>query len=203
VGHCRSLFALLAVLVGSAVLADRLDRARAGRRDPPRQRLAPVRGRLHRSRALLLARRLAALRGDVRAAGTAASAFELTLEAELTPPFFMSTEGGTFRSRAPFCASGSFVEFDVGIETYEWRFTCDDGTGSLTVVLPPDATWKIIDGSGSYAASEAGDHCGEQLCRPWLGENCDFSRPIPGGEPFWASPTGTRSRRRSKSPARR
>jgi hypothetical protein len=111
----------------------------------------------------------------VRAAGTAASAFELTLEAELTPPFFMTSEGGTFRSRAPFCASGTFVEDDVG-NAWRWRFTCDDATGSLTVVLREDSTWRILDGSGNYAGLRgSGSLRGEQLC----GENCDLERPIP------------------------
>src|SRR5262245_1435142 len=113
-------------------------------------------------------------------ARSAPTAFELTLETALAPPLFMSTEGGTFRSQAPFCAGGRFVEFDNAIETVKWRFTCDDGTGSLTVLSLPDATLRIIDGSGSYAALRGGGSGrGEQLCKPWLGENCDLSKPIP------------------------
>ena len=117
----------------------------------------------------------AALVPAALAARTAATPFELTVETELTPPLFMSTEGGTFRSRAPFCASGTFVEFDNAIETAKWRFTCDDGTGSLTVFLFYVA-WEIIDGSGSYAGFRGtGTIRGEQLC----GDSCDRSRPIP------------------------
>ena len=44
-------------------------------------------------------------------AQSAASAFELTLEAALMPPDFMLSERMTFRSGAPFCASGRSVEF--------------------------------------------------------------------------------------------
>jgi hypothetical protein len=40
----------------------------------------------------------------------------------------------TFRSRAPFCTTGTFVEFG-GPGGTTWRFTCDDGTGSLTVSI--------------------------------------------------------------------
>ena len=105
--------------------------------------------------------------------------FELTLETALTPPLFMSTEGGTFTSRAPFCASGRFVEFDRAIETVKWRFTCDDGSGSVTVAVF-DVAWRIIDGSGSYAGARGeGSLRGEQLCKPWLGETCDLERPLP------------------------
>lgn len=114
----------------------------------------------------------------VHAAGTAVSALELTLEAELTPPFFMTAEGGTFRSRAPFCASGRFVE-DGDWYSATWRFTCDDGTGGLTVVLLPDATWRILGGSSSYAdlRGKGSLREGQLLC----GTNCDFGRPIPWG----------------------
>ena len=84
------------------------------------------------------------------AARTAASPFELTFEATPTtpsPPEYWAVEG-TFRSRAPFCASGRFVlaYYDEGGA----RFTCDDGTGSLTVGFGREG-WTIGDGAGSYA----------------------------------------------------
>jgi len=97
------------------------------------------------------------------AARTAASAFELTVQGRDT----LEWEGDvitltdlqwTFRSHAPFCASGTFREYG-GPGWSEWRFTCDDGTGGLTVSIarPWDhttswnTTWRILDGSGSYA----------------------------------------------------
>jgi hypothetical protein len=99
-------------------------------------------------------------------ARSAASAFELTVEGRDTWEWEGDVLLGvdlqwTFRSRAPFCATGTFVEFgEPGGTT--WRFTCDDGTGSLTVSIArawdhnPQAsvwntTWRILDGSGSYA----------------------------------------------------
>jgi len=132
-------------------------------------------------------------------ARTAASAFELTLEAEYLPPEFMTTEGGTFRSRAPFCAGGTFLQdvvqyADYGVERLQ--FTCDDGTGSLAVGFPPlsaGVAWRILDGSGSYAGLRGrGSQRWEQLC----GDNCDLGKPIPyrgtlvgvvdwGVEPDW------------------
>ena len=100
------------------------------------------------------------------AARTAASAFELTVQGRDTLHFEGNVITGselqwTFRSRAPFCATGTFAEFGPPAFT-EWRFTCDDGTGSLTVSIArpwdhdPEAkvwntTWLILDGSGSYA----------------------------------------------------
>ena len=93
-------------------------------------------------------------------ARAAASAFELTLEATLTPPFYLSPVKGTFRSGAPFCARGTFVE----PEERSLRFTCDDGTGGLTVSFLrwfernplANARWRILDGSGNYANLRGG-----------------------------------------------
>jgi hypothetical protein len=132
-------------------------------------------------------------------ARSAATAFELTFEAEFLPPDFMTTEGGTFRSRAPFCAGGTFVQGVVGYPD-GLQFTCDDGTGSLTVVFPPlseGGGWRILDGSGSYAGLRGrGSLRGEELCRPWLGENCNPNWRGTlvgvvdwGVEPEWVAPT--------------
>jgi hypothetical protein len=141
-------------------------------------------------------------------ARTAASAFELTLEAEYLPPDFMTTEGGTFRSRAPFCAGGTFVQDVVQFADYgvdRLQFTCDDGTGSLAVgFLPlsaqpaPGVAWRILDGSGSYAALRGiGTQRWEQLC-----DSCDLGKPILwrgtlmgvvdwGAEPDWPEDADT------------
>jgi hypothetical protein len=88
-------------------------------------------------------------------ARTAASAFELTLEGTITfdDDEVIRTQG-TFRSGAPFCATGTLVDPEPYGRVA--RFTCDDGTGSLTVsigqvFIPPwNNTWRILDGSGSY-----------------------------------------------------
>jgi hypothetical protein len=99
-------------------------------------------------------------------ARSSASAFELTVQGRDT----LQWEGNvitltelqwTFMSRAPFCATGTFLEYG-GPGGTTWRFTCDDGTGGLTVSIArawdhnPQAqvwntTWRILDGSGSYA----------------------------------------------------
>jgi hypothetical protein len=134
-----------------------------------------------------------------------ATAFELTFEAELEPPEFVTTRGGTFGSRAPFCASGSIVEVANDYVSATWRLTCDDGTGSLTVYLgAPDGGWRILDGSGSHTRLRGrGSVQAEMLCKPWLGESCDLGRPIPwrgtlvgvvdpeGADPETVAPTNT------------
>jgi hypothetical protein len=100
------------------------------------------------------------------AARSGASAFELTVEGrdtwEMDGDVLLGVDlQWTFRSRAPFCTTGTFVEFG-GPGGTTWRFTCDDGTGGLTVSIVqawdhnPQAqvwntTWRILDGSGSYA----------------------------------------------------
>ena len=98
--------------------------------------------------------------------GSAATGFELTLLGEIT----LSSDGtlssvGTFKSRAPFCAAGAFVDEDA----IHWgftrrRFTCDDGTGSLTARIAMreyysyqgETTWTILEGSGNYANLRGG-----------------------------------------------
>jgi hypothetical protein len=106
-------------------------------------------------------------------ARSAADAFELTLEVTDTwqweDEVLFERRVGTFRSRGAFCATGTFA--DEG----RWRFTCDDGTGSLTVAIVPiwnrgaprwNTTWRILDGSGSYAGFHGrGSLQGELLSR--------------------------------------
>jgi hypothetical protein len=94
----------------------------------------------------------------VHAAGTAASV-ELTLEGKLAMTGGQLVSQGTFRSGAPFCATGTFVdEGPIRPGGGKRQFTCDDGTGTLTVSIaqweyvgPPfNTTWQVLDGSGSY-----------------------------------------------------
>ena len=112
-------------------------------------------------------------------ARTSASAFELTLEARWYDPWVFSPQAATFRSRAPFCATGTFVEDAYG-DRRQWRFTCDDGTGSLTVsVSRYNTAWRIVGGSGSYAGFHgrgslqgevlACESCDPELGFPWRG----------------------------------
>ena len=96
---------------------------------------------------------------------TSATPFELTVQGRDTwhlggnPRGPLAELQWTFRSRAPFCATGTFVEYG-GPGWSKWHLTCDDGTGSLTVLLsrPWDhqtpvwnTTWRILDGTGRYA----------------------------------------------------
>ena len=98
------------------------------------------------------------------AARTAANPFELTFEATpTTPPEYWAVEG-TFRSRAPFCASGTFfLSYETGV-----RFTCDDGAGSLTVGFGRKR-WTIGDGAGSYAGFRGKGSLQVETPIPWRG----------------------------------
>jgi hypothetical protein len=90
-------------------------------------------------------------------ARTAASAFELTLEEAFTFEDEVVKHHGTFTSGAPFCGTGTMV--DALSPHGALQLACDDGTGSLTLSIAPvsqvpstwNATWRIVDGSGSYA----------------------------------------------------
>jgi hypothetical protein len=99
-------------------------------------------------------------------ARTAATGFQLTVQGRDTwhlggvaPGEPLAELQWTFRSRPPFCATGTFVEYG-GPGWARWHLMCDDGTGSLTVSFtrPWDhqapvwnTTWRILDGSGRYA----------------------------------------------------
>ncbi|HET9242910.1 MAG TPA: hypothetical protein VFN99_05660 [Gaiella sp.] len=95
-------------------------------------------------------------------ARSAATEFELTFEGtwEWNDVYFFGRfRGGTFRSRAPFCATGTFVEDPWSSAGTTWRFTCDDGTGGLTVSTPDPGfylAWQGVEGSGSYADLRGG-----------------------------------------------
>jgi hypothetical protein len=107
------------------------------------------------------------------AARSEPSAFELTVEGTWEwnvywGPFQEGT--GTFRSRAPFCATGTFVEDPYVGGATTWRLTCADGTGGLTVSVFDEFVfrWQIVDGSGSYAGLRGGGslRSGEALGSP-------------------------------------
>lgn len=105
------------------------------------------------------------------AASSVAATFELTIDGRHEPvPVsadypFGGRHTGRFTSKPPFCLSGSLVDLQVvapsGVPVSNKRlFTCDDGTGTLTISIgnpiaehgPPfRATWSILDGNGSYA----------------------------------------------------
>jgi hypothetical protein len=93
------------------------------------------------------------------AARTAASPFELVFqgrwEGEVDPEGFPSVFVGTFTSVAPFCDSGTadYPDSDTRV-----RYTCSDGSGSLTIGPSPTplgvrrgGEWTIVEGSGQYA----------------------------------------------------
>jgi hypothetical protein len=119
---------------------------------------------------------------------TAASAFELTLEGALAGTPADVTSQGTFRSQAPFCSTGTFVDLGPighGNVNGKRRFTCDDGTGSVTVAIaqmeyyppfcgPSDSvrpsictTWRILEGSGSYARLRGNGSLRAELLSDW------------------------------------
>jgi hypothetical protein len=107
------------------------------------------------------------------AARSAASPFELVLTGghEAVPPSqafpFGIRHTGTFRSGAPFCPSGTYVDlaYDAlnGLEDLR-RFSCDDDTGTLDVAMemwfehksPFADTWRIVGGSGRFDGLRGG-----------------------------------------------
>jgi hypothetical protein len=68
---------------------------------------------------------------------------------------------GRFTASAPFCPVGTAVDIrDIEVEplTVLRTYTCDDGSGSFTALMPALAgehggtgTWKIVAGTGRYA----------------------------------------------------
>jgi len=101
------------------------------------------------------------------AARSSASPFELVLTGghEAVPPSqafpFGIRHTGTFRSGAPFCPSGTYVDlvYDAlnGADDLR-RFSCEDGTGTLVVATemwfehksPFTDTWRVVGGSGRF-----------------------------------------------------
>jgi hypothetical protein len=103
--------------------------------------------------AIGLAGLIAVTAATALAARSTASPFELIVEGKETWEYYVPVSiEETFTSRAPFCPTGTVVDLPVGK-----RFTCDDGTGSLTFSRIPQwrgdmtAEWQIVQGSDSYA----------------------------------------------------
>ena len=150
------------------------------------------------------------------AAASAAAPFELTIDGRHEPvPVsddypFGGRHTGRFTSKPPFCASGSLVDLKIVVSggapvSNNRLFTCDDGTGTLTLSIvnpiaehdPPfNSTWTILEGSGSYAGIRGtGTYRGEYVSGGPT--SCPSS-----SETLWmASRTETRSHRRSRSRA--
>jgi hypothetical protein len=118
------------------------------------------------------------------AASSAAQSVELTIDGRHEPvPVsadypFGGRHTGAFTSRPPFCASGSLVDLQVVVSggapvSNRRLFTCDDGTGTLTLSIfnpsaehdrPFQSTWTILEGSGSFAGLRGtGTYRGEFL----------------------------------------
>jgi hypothetical protein len=93
------------------------------------------------------------------AAGSAAKPFELVFNGGYEWEWAdFPVAAGAFSSKAPFCEAGSArdVQFGNGIAR---RFTCADGSGSITLRLGAsgpewtgDGDWSIVEGTGQYAA---------------------------------------------------
>lgn len=109
---------------------------------------------------------VAATAAVARGSSAAPTAFTLTLDGSHVPdpglPAGLRHEG-PFTASAPFCPQGRAVDTKdvsdlppVGLVVLR-AFTCDDGTGSFTALLPATGehsgggTWRIVDGTGKYA----------------------------------------------------
>jgi hypothetical protein len=118
------------------------------------------------------------------ATSSVAAQFELTIDGRHEPVAvsadypFGGRHTGRFTSKPPFCASGSLVDLKIVVSggapvSNNRLFTCDDGTGTLTLSIfnpiaehdPPfRSTWAILDGSGNYAGLRGtGTYRGEFL----------------------------------------
>jgi hypothetical protein len=124
------------------------------------------------------------------AARTAASPFELVLQGryEGFVPGDVLLDGrlvATFTSGAPFCESGTAADVELPRASDGGgarRYTCGDGSGSLTLAERTRAgdyfwngEWTIVEGSGRYMGVRGkGTFIGELLSGdPW-----DFATPI-------------------------
>ena len=94
------------------------------------------------------------------AARSAASPFELVAidRYEGDCPDWWTCPGGTyvgtFTSGAPFCQSGTTLDDVAGLGQKARRYTCSDGSGSLTLAehgTGPAGDWTIVEGSGHHA----------------------------------------------------
>jgi hypothetical protein len=115
----------------------------------------------------LLVTAVAAIAALAGGAGAAPTQFTLTLEGSHVPDSSLPgglRHEGPFTASAPFCPAGKAVDvehvsdaFPLGLVVLR-KFTCDDGTGSFTALLPVTAEhaangrgrWQIVDGAGQY-----------------------------------------------------
>jgi hypothetical protein len=132
------------------------------------------RSRTHVVAAVALA--LAGLLGTSAIAEPAASTarrpspFELVIDGSRNPVAPTSTfslgyrREGSYAASAPFCATGDFVDLEYGLSG-DWitgvsRFTCGDGSGSVTArtwlvsaddeLVSSVGAWQILEGTGEY-----------------------------------------------------
>jgi hypothetical protein len=109
---------------------------------------------------------LAAIAAVTPSAEAAPAQFTLTLEGSHVPDASLPSgvrHQGPFTASAPFCPKGNAADTKdvsdappVGLVVLR-TFTCDDGTGSFTALLPATrehgggGPWRIVDGTGTYA----------------------------------------------------
>jgi hypothetical protein len=98
------------------------------------------------------------------------SPFELVIDSSRKPVGVTSTfslgyrREGSYGASAPFCATGDFVDLEYG-PSGDWitgvsRFTCGDGSGSVTArtwlvsaddeLVSSVGAWQILEGTGEY-----------------------------------------------------
>ena len=142
------------------------------------------------------------------AAPTATSQFELTLEYRVPweGPSDPSSVKGTFAAVAPFCSAGTFVTLAarVGASDPKYRFTCDDGSGSLVASasvgpfdheygLPvAEGSFMILAGTGSYADLRGKGSQRSEILSERIDPDCVRSEPDVFGDescriPIWRS----------------
>ena len=114
------------------------------------------------------------------AARSAASPFELFYQGhweadwEADPSYGLpAVLVGTFTSGAPFCESGTADDPTWSRDPVRRRYTCSDGSGSLTLGMTNplaaydgigQGEWTIVEGSGRYAGLRGkGSYTGEAL----------------------------------------
>ncbi len=114
------------------------------------------------------------------AARSAASPFELVFQGrweanwEGDPSYGLPVVlVGTFTSGAPFCESGTADDPTWSRDPVRRRYTCSDGSGSLTLGMTNplaayngigQGEWTIVEGSGRYAGLRGkGSYTGEVL----------------------------------------
>ena len=158
--------------------------------------------------ALIAAIATSAVGASALAAPTEASPFELTLEYQVPweGPWDPGSVKGTFAAGAPFCSSGTFVTLAarVGASDPKYRFTCEDGSGSLVAsasvgpfdheFLVPvlEGSFKVLDGTGSYAGLRGRGSQRSQIVNERIDPECvPFEPDVFGDEscqiPIWRS----------------